>query len=142
MKTTWELSAEFLEQLRGIDIREPFEAATHQGPDHRQRVECTRTAFGIDRLRSVWNFLSGNRGRSRRNWLCNSSEHHNVLRHLCDTWLNDALKTAQVARFGLAVKSWTYLASPPSARKTGHKGRQIRRFGCDAERFFSIGECH
>src|SRR5260221_6497518 len=59
MKASRVLNAEFLEQLRGIDVRKSFEAATNQWPNHRQRVKCTRTGFGIDQLRSFWCLLGG-----------------------------------------------------------------------------------
>lgn len=50
MKSSWKLEAELLEQLRGRDIREPFEAATHQWPDHCERVVYGLAGFGIDQL--------------------------------------------------------------------------------------------
>jgi hypothetical protein len=48
MKTSWELRAQFLEQLRGCDIGGAFEAPAHEWPDHIQRVERARAAFGVD----------------------------------------------------------------------------------------------
>jgi len=139
MKTPWELNAQLLEQLRGSDIRKTFEATTHQRPDHFQRVECTRTTFGIDQLRSFWRLLG--RWRSLCSWLCNSRRRGNALGRLCNV-LKHALQTAQVAWFGLYGERWTYLAGPPGARKTGNKGREIRWFGYYAGRRFPIGECH
>lgn len=49
MKSSWELDAELVEQLRGSDIRKPFEAAAHQWPDHRERVVYGLVGFGINR---------------------------------------------------------------------------------------------
>ncbi len=48
MKASWELRAEFLEQLRVFDIGSAFEAPAHDRPDHNQCVERTRAAFGVD----------------------------------------------------------------------------------------------
>ncbi len=84
MKASRELNAEFLEQLRGIDVRKSFEAATNQWPNHRQRVKCTRTGFGIDQLRSFWCLLGGDSRRSLRKSLRYGRKRRDVLRtRLC-----------------------------------------------------------
>src|SRR5437016_1299267 len=143
MKASRKLSAELLEQLRGSDVGKPFQTAAHQWPDHLQRVECTRSAFSIDQLSSLWHLLRRRRRGDLRNRPRNCRRRRDVLRrHLRDLLPNHRLQTAQVARLGLYGKRWTYLAGPPGARKTGNKGREIRWFGYCAGRRFPIGECH
>lgn len=142
-KAAWGLHTEFLEQLRGSDVRESFEAATHYRPDHRQRMECTCTTFGIDQLRSFWRLLRGHGGRNLRSRPRNGHKRGDVLRRqLGDLLLNHALQTAQVARFGFVGQRWTCLAGSPCARKTGNEGGEIRWVDCYAGKRFPIGECH
>jgi hypothetical protein len=52
MKSAGELDTQLVEQLRGSDIRETFEAAAHQWPDHCEGVVDGLAGFGVDQLRS------------------------------------------------------------------------------------------
>ena len=139
MKAPWELRAQFLEQLRGCDIRGAFEAPAHERPDHIQRVERARAALGVDQLRPFWRLLSGSRGQNQCSLLRDNDG--GLLLCLRDSSLDHALQTAQVSRLGFDRESRTDLAAAPCARETGHKGRQIRRLGCWGGWLLSIGEC-
>ena len=65
IKATRELRAELLKKLCGVDVRAPFEAATHQRPDHRERVEAAIAAPGVDQLRAFWRLRHRYRDLSR-----------------------------------------------------------------------------
>jgi hypothetical protein len=44
IKSTWELHAELLEQLRRVDVRAAFKTAANEWPDHLDRMELPVTA--------------------------------------------------------------------------------------------------
>jgi hypothetical protein len=63
MKTSWELDAQLLEQLRRCHVPKPLEAAAHQWPDHRERVIYRLAGFGTDQRGPFRYLRSGRAGR-------------------------------------------------------------------------------
>ena len=146
MKSSWKLDAEFVEQLRGSDIRKPFEAAAHQWPDHRERVVYGLAGFGIDQPWPFRNHLCQNSGgslRKRTKRPRSTRQHRGVLvGHRRDIGSNDGLQSAQISWLGFYGKRGTDLAGSPRAGKTRHEAGEIRWLGCFAGKLAPIGECH